>query len=481
MKLARALRPTPGAPFALFLHDDQLSLEGFPMSEPLRKALREAAVKLEFKGRLGESKGTLLAVPGGPRAALFTGLGPSGKLTMDRLDRLLRTWAATAADGTVVAMAPSLLRVRPDRGWPAALHLLSGSDRPYQDFLKNKRKQLACGLLAPEPMTPEEVDEALAEAAALHAGAEVARALGHTPGNILTPTAFARRVRELAKRYGWKVEVLGPAQLKKRKVPGLVMVGQGSAHPPALVRVAGPGRTRKVLIGKGITFDSGGISIKTPAGMDEMKYDKCGAAVVLGAMVALSEMGKAGGTAAYLPLAENLPGGRAFRPGDILSWPDGNTVEIMTTDAEGRLILADAIHLAAQEKPEFILTAATLTGAMKFSLGSVAAGLFTREPALRDRLLAAAAATGEFCWELPLWEEYDEMTKGDVTTLKNSTAGAAGSITAAAFLRAFAGTVPFAHLDIAYTAYRPPSDKRFKGPSGWGVALLTHALLQPGD
>jgi leucyl aminopeptidase len=202
------------------------------MSEPLRKALREAAVKLEFKGRLGESKGTLLAVPGGPRAALFTGLGPSGKLTMDRLDRLLRTWAATAADGTVVAMAPSLLRVRPDRGWPAALHLLSGSDRPYQDFLKNKRKQLACGLLAPEPMTPEEVDEALAEAAALHAGAEVARALGHTPGNILTPTAFARRVRELAKRYGWKVEVLGPAQLKKRKVPGLVMVGQGSGAPP---------------------------------------------------------------------------------------------------------------------------------------------------------------------------------------------------------------------------------------------------------
>ena len=153
----------------------------------------------------------------------------------------------------------------------------------------------------------------------------------------------------------------------------------------------------------------------------------------------------------------------------------------MTTDAEGRLILADAIHLAAREKAEFILTVATLTGAMRFSLGSVAAGLFTREGALRDRLLDASAATGEFCWELPLWEEYDEMIKGEVSTLKNSTAGTAGSITAAAFLRAFAGDVPYVHLDIAYTAYRPPSDRKFKGPTGWGVALLTHALLKPGD
>jgi len=181
---------------------------------------------------------------------------------------------------------------------------------------------------------------------------------------------------------------------------------------------------------------------------------------------------------AYLPLAENLPSGRAFRPGDILTWPDGTSVEIMTTDAEGRLIMADALWLAVKDKPEFILTMATLTGAMRFSLGSVAAGLFTRHAALRERLLAAASATGEFCWELPLWEEFDEMIKGEVSTLKNSTAGTAGSITAAAFLRAFAGEAPYAHLDIAYTAYRPSSDKRSKGPTGWGVALLTHALLR---
>jgi leucyl aminopeptidase len=465
---------------ALFVHEDQVSLEALGLPESVRKAAVEAGRKLGFKGRLGESRSTLLS-GAGPAALQLVGLGPAGKLTVDRLGRLLQGWAGSALDGSTVAFAPSLLRVPAAQGRPVALRLLSGADRFYQDFLKTKKKELSVGVLASGDATPEEADAVIAEAMALRAGAEVARETGHAPGNLLTPMGFARRARELAKHYGWKVEVLGVPELKKRKLPGLVMVGRGSENPPVLVRLSAGRRVKRVLIGKGVTFDSGGISIKTPAGMDEMKYDKCGAAIALGTLVALSELGRADGTAVYLPLAENLPGGRAFRPGDILQWPDGTSVEIMTTDAEGRLILADAIHLAAREKPEFILTVATLTGAMKFSLGSVAAGLFTREGALRDRLLGAASATGEFCWELPLWEEYDEMTKGDCTTLKNSTAGAAGSITAAAFLRTFAGGTPFAHLDVAYTAYRPPSDRKFKGPTGWGVALLAHALQEPGD
>lgn len=480
MKPKRAIHPPAGTALVLFVHESQLSLEDLGLPEAVRKASVESARKLAFKGRLGETRSTLL--PGaGPAALQLIGLGPAGKLTVDRMGRILQGWAGSATDGSTVAFSPVLLRVPPAQSWPVALRLLSAADRYYQDFLKTKKKELSVGVLAKNDATPEEADTAIAEAMALRAGAEVARETGHAPGNLLTPVGFARRARDLAKHYGWKVEVLGVAELKKRKLPGLVMVGKGSENPPVLVRLSAGRRVKRVLIGKGVTFDSGGISIKTPAGMDEMKYDKCGAAIALGTLVALSELGRAEGTAVYLPLAENLPGGRAFRPGDILQWPDGTSVEIITTDAEGRLILADAIHLAAREKPEFILTVATLTGAMKFSLGSVAAGLFTREGVLRDRLLGAASATGEFCWELPLWEEYDEMTKGDCTTLKNSTAGAAGSITAAAFLRTFAGGTPFAHLDVAYTAYRPPSDRKFKGPTGWGVALLAHALYQPGD
>ena len=480
MRLVRSLRPAPGSTLALFLHEEQAARGAFDLPEPLRKPVTEAARGLDFKGRLGEAKGTLLAGTG-PKAVQFTGLGPAGKLPVDRLGRILRAWASTAPAKSVVSLHPGLLRVPNNEAWAVALRLLTASDRPGQDFQKHPKGELTAGILPPSTLAPVEAGAALDKTAALREGAEVARALGSAPGNLLTPQGFARRACELARHYGWKATVLGPADLKKRKLPGLVMVGKGSENPPVLVRLAAGTKTRRILVGKGITFDSGGISIKPVAGMDEMKYDKCGAATALGALVALSEMDAADGTTVYLPLAENLPGGRAFRPGDILRWPDGTSVEILSTDAEGRLVLADAIHLAAGEKPEFILTAATLTGAMKFSLGSVAAGLFTRVPALRDRLLDAASATGEFCWELPLWEEYDEMTRGEITTLKNSTSGVAGSITAAAFLKAFAGDTPFAHLDIAYTAYRPPSEKKFKGPSGWGVALLAHALREPGD
>lgn len=481
MKLKHALHPPAGTGLALFVHESQVSLEDLGLPQRVRKAAVEAGRKLGFKGRLGESRSTLLS-GSGPATLQLVGLGPAGKLTVDRLGRVLQGWADSAADGCTVAFAPSILRVPADMGRPVALRLLSGADRFYQEFLKTKKKELSVGVLASGDAIPGEADRAIAEAMALRAGAEVTRATGHAPGNLLTPMGFARRARELAKHYGWRVEVLGVPELKKRKLPGLLSVGGGSDNPPVLVRIAAGRKVRRVLIGKGITFDSGGISIKPTAGMEEMKYDKCGAAIALGTLVALSEMGMADGTAVYLPLAENLPGGRAFRPGDILQWPDGTSVEIMSTDAEGRLILADAIHLASAERPEFILTVATLTGAMKFSLGSVAAGLFTREAFLRDRLLDAASATGEFCWELPLWEEYDETLKGDVSTLKNAVAGgSAGSIAAASFLRTFAGGTPFVHLDVAYTAYRPSSDRKFKGPSGWGVALLAHALRPSGD
>jgi len=476
MHLISASRPPKGIPLTLFLHDSQTDLRLFDLPASLRKAVRKAMTALSFTGKAQENKSTLLSNAGVPSLHLI-GLGTPGKLSVDKLTRMMAPWAASAPKVICVGMSPLLLRVPGKDSTGAALRLLASCDYRYQEFLGKKTGEKTAHVLAPKTEARTARKAAIRFANALKEGYRVARDLGHAPANAAAPMDIARGITRLGKKYGWTVEILTVPALKRMKLPGIAAVGKGSENPPALVRIRGGGKTRRVLIGKGVVFDSGGISIKPVAGMEEMKYDKCGAAGVLGAMTALSELGRAEGVAAYLPLAENLPDGRAFRPGDILTWPGGTSVEIATTDAEGRLILADALHLAAREKPEFMITLATLTGAMRFSLGSGAAGLFTRNTALRDRLLASGYASGEFCWELPLWEEYDDLIKGEASTLKNSSPSA-GSIAAAAFLQAFAGDVPFAHVDIAAIAYRPSTDKGSRGPTGFGVALLTHALLR---
>ena len=476
MNLNPVSRPPKGVPLTLFLHDSQTDLRLFDLPASLHKAVKEAMTALSFTGKAQESKSTLLSNAGVPSLHLI-GLGTPGKLSVDKLTRMMAPWAASAPKIICVGMAPLLLRVPEKDAAGAALRLLANCDYRYQEFLGKKTAEKTAHILAPNTDAGASRKNMIRFANALKEGYRVARDLGHAPANAAAPMAVARRISQLGKKYAWKVEILDVAKLKRLKLPGIVAVGGGSKNPPVLVRIKGGGKTRKILIGKGVVFDSGGISIKSVAGMEEMKYDKCGAAGVLGAMTALSELGRAGGVTAYLPLAENLPDGRAFRPGDILTWPDATSVEIATTDAEGRIILADALCLAAREAPEFMITLATLTGAMRFSLGPGAAGLFTRNAPLRDRLLASGLASGEFCWELPLWEEYDELIKGEASTLKNS-AASAGSIAAAAFLQAFAGGVPFAHVDIAAIAYHPSADKGARGPTGFGVALLTHALLR---
>jgi leucyl aminopeptidase len=476
MQLNSVSRPPKGVPLTLLLHDSQTDLSLFDLPPSLKKSVGDAMASLAFTGKAQEYKSTLLSNAGVP-SVHFIGLGAPGKLSVDALARRFSAWAAQAPKAVCVGMAPLLRRVPGKDSEGAALRLLAGSDYRYQEFLGKKSKEKTVHLLAPAGVSRNAHAAAVRMAGALREGYRVARDLAHAPANTAAPMALARGIARLGKKYGWTVDILTVGALKRMKLPGIAAVGRGSENPPALVRIRGGGKARRVLIGKGVVFDSGGISIKPVAGMEEMKYDKCGAAGVLGALTALSELGRADGVAAYLPLAENLPGGRAFRPGDILTWPGGTSVEITTTDAEGRLILADALHLAAREKPEFMITLATLTGAMRFSLGAGAAGLFTRNTALRNRLLASGYASGEFCWELPLWEEYDDLIKGEASTLKNSSPSA-GSIAAAAFLQAFAGEVPFAHVDIAAIAYRPSTDKASRGPTGFGVALLTHALLR---
>ncbi|MCL4837506.1 MAG: leucyl aminopeptidase family protein, partial [Thermoanaerobaculia bacterium] len=304
------------------------------------------------------------------------------------------------------------------------------------------------------------------------------RDLANSPPNEATPAWIAARARELARRTGARATVLGPAEMGRRGMGGILAVGGGSAHPPRMVRVAWGARGPKVaLVGKGVTFDSGGLSIKPAAAMDEMKWDKCGACAVLGVLHAAAELALPVRLRLYLPLAENMLGSAAYRPGDIVRCANGKTVEILNTDAEGRLIVADALSWATAEKPDALLELSTLTGACVVALGQGTAGLFTPDDGLAASLLAAADASGERLWRLPLWPEFAEEMQGAHADLRNVAGRWGGASTAAAFLSEFTGGVSrWAHLDIAGPAYVGGEDRERRGATGYGVATIVHWL-----
>jgi leucyl aminopeptidase len=320
-----------------------------------------------------------------------------------------------------------------------------------------------------------------AAAAAAAEGAALARDLGNTPPNVATPDWLAVRARSIASDAGMSATVHALADLRKMGMGGLVAVGVGSSHPPRLVRLEWGKRGPVVaLVGKGVTFDTGGISIKPAADMDEMKYDKCGACNVLGAAHAVAKLGLPIRLRCYLPLAENMPSGTAYRPGDIIRCYNEKTVEITNTDAEGRLILADALALAVEEKPDYIVEMSTLTGGAMVALGERAAALYCPEDAMASALLAAADEAGDRLWRMPLWPEFVQEMKGTHADLKNSAGRWGSACTAAAFLSQFVGDHPrWAHLDIA----GPAMSSRPRQATGYGVALtlrwLQNVATQP--
>ena len=310
----------------------------------------------------------------------------------------------------------------------------------------------------------------------------LARRLAEYPSNKMNPAIFSEQVEKLGKHFGWEVEILQEKALQKKGLGALLAVGQGSDQPPNLTiaRYSHPAAMKKVaLVGKGVTFDTGGISIKPSKKMEEMKYDMSGAAVVLAAiqMVSLAKLPME--VIAVMPLVENMPSGKASRPGDIVHSYSGKTIEIIDTDAEGRLILADALSYTEQNyQPDYIVDLATLTGAVVSALGNNAAAVLTRDPFLQRTLEKAAELSGEKIWPLPLWEEYQEMMKSTVADIRNlSSKPGAGVITAAIFLQKFVQKTPWAHLDIAGTAYEMPEKTyRPSGATGFGVKLLWHWL-----
>jgi len=320
--------------------------------------------------------------------------------------------------------------------------------------------------------------EGVSQGSSVGQGVALAKDLGNLPPNICTPSYLGKQAEKLAKEYGFKVEVLEQTAIEKLNMGSFLGVTRGSEEPPRFIVLqhlhGKKSQKPVVLVGKGITFDTGGISLKPGADMDEMKYDMCGAASVLGVFKALGELKLPLNVVGLIPTCENMPSGRATKPGDVLTSMSGQTIEVLNTDAEGRLILCDALTYAERFEPAAVIDIATLTGACVIALGHHVSGLFANNDALAKALLAAGEQANDRAWQMPLWDEYQGQLDSNFADIANIGGRAAGSITAACFLSRFAKKYDWAHLDIAGTAWKSGKEK---GGTGRPVPLLVTYLL----
>ncbi len=439
-----------------------------------------------FRGAANE----VLFLPRGNRWVLVVGLGKAKDLSLDRA----RQFAATATRTVRARKRASLtLPVFEEKlfGSPeiVAQTLMEGAllGLYRYDALKQapkherNRRIESISLVTERASDVPMVQRAAEKGRVLSEAVFLARDLISGPSNIVTPTHLADQAKRLAKALKLKCTVIPFPRLKRLGFGGIAGVAQGSAHPAQfIVMEYKPPRTRATfaLCGKGITFDSGGISIKPSAKMEQMKYDMSGAAAVLGTIKAAATLKLPVRIIGIIAATENLPSGTAQKPGDVLKTLSGKTVEVINTDAEGRLVLADCLHYAKRYHPDCIIDIATLTGACLVALGREAIGLLTKNDRLATRIEEAGRTTHERVWRLPLWSEYGELMRSDIADLRNvSETGEAGTITAAAFLEAFADGMPWAHLDIAGTAWTE-RDRPYvpKGAVGVGVRLLIELM-----
>lgn len=436
-------------------------------------------------GKFGTTTVLPICTGVGARQIILLGLGKKEDFTLDRLRQAagIAIRAAQKLDARIVATVVHGASQAGFEPQAASQALTEGSllgnyrfryyktDDDDTVFLEklyivdndaNKREAFAAGA---------------AKAQVIAGAVNLARDMVNHPANRMTPTRMAEHAEEIAGRGGLELTVLEKDAIAELKMEAFLAVAQGSHEPPKLIvlKYNGDPASQKTLaiIGKGVTFDSGGISLKPSDGMHEMKDDMAGAAAVLGAMRAIAELKPTANILAVMPCTENLPSGYAFRPGDVINSLGGKTIEIISTDAEGRLILADAIAYARRLGATHIVDLATLTGACVVALGNITSGVMTNDREWCGKLLAAAEAVGEKMWELPLFDDYKEQIKSDIADLKNTGGRPAGAITAGLFLAAFAETTPWIHVDIAGTVsttkeggYNP------KGATGIGVRTL---------
>ena len=394
--------------------------------------------------------------------------------------------AIRGAADAVVALPFDDVKDR-DLVWALQSAVLSVRESGYRfDTLKSKKdpaptgaKKIAFLVAASDAASAR---SAVTHGTALANGIDLTKDLGNLPGNYCTPSYLANTAKKMAKEFGLGVEVLDRKQLEALKMGSFLSVTNGSDEPPKFIVLKHMGGKAKdaptVLVGKGITFDSGGISLKPGAGMDEMKYDMCGAASVLGTFRAIAEMNLKLNVIGVIASCENMPNGRATKPGDIVTSMSGQTIEVLNTDAEGRLILCDALTYVERFKPAAVVDIATLTGSCVTALGNHNSGLFTRHDAEHDKLaealLAAGKKTGDTAWRMPIEDAYQEQLKSNFADMANIGGPAGGSITAACFLERYTRKYTWAHLDIAGTAWRSGAAK---GATGRPVPLLTNFLI----
>ena len=477
----------------------------------LRLPARVAALDREIGGRIaaviasgdfrGKSGQTTCLYPDagiGVRRVLLVGLGDEAAASVEALRCLAGTAVGQAASrqaARVALLVPALRRLRPAAvaralaegavlgGYRFDTYRKNGKDAKNGDDPPGEVTSLV--LLFERPGDLREARAAVREGAILAESQNLARDLSNEPANALPPAELAHRAQGVAREVGLACRVLGVPEMRKLGMGAILAVGQGSTNPPRLVVLEHrPGGARKrasapvCVIGKGITFDSGGISIKPAQGMDEMKHDMSGAAAVIGALRACALLRLPMHVIGVIGAAENMPSGTAYRPGDIVTSMSGKTIEILNTDAEGRVVLADALHYARSNfEPRAMIDLATLTGACVVALGKWATGLFGNHEKLVELVRKAGDATGEKAWPMPLWEDHRKAVRSEVAQLKNTSGRDAGSSTAAAFLAAFVEKTPWVHLDIAGTAWTAKAaGYQPRGATGVGVRLVVETL-----
>lgn len=446
----------------------------------------------DFKGRLGESALLYPGVAGLADRVLLVGLGKSDEFDAARERQVAATVARKAQSLGITTFATVLHGASAGQlshglaaqalaegtilaGYRGDLHRTVKDDED-----PGKAVERVSVLVENEAQLPE-VESGIRAGQVIASAANWARDLVNQPANCMTPRALADEAHRMAVEAGLGFELLGPEEMRKLGMGALLGVAQGSAEEPRFIvlehKPQGQTGQPVVFVGKGITFDSGGISLKNQDGMEKMKGDMAGAAAVLAAMQATAALAIPMWVIGLIPATENLPSGTAYRPGDVLTSITGKTIEVISTDAEGRLILADALGYSQRYNPKAVVDLATLTGACVVALGNIAAGLFANDDGLATRVETASRASGEKVWRMPLWREYAEQIKSDVADMKNTGGRPAGAITGAMLLSKFVGTTPWVHLDIAgVSASEKDTPVQPRGATGYGVRLLVQLL-----
>jgi leucyl aminopeptidase len=416
---------------------------------------------------------------------LLVGLGKQDELNLRAYSEILRAaykaLATTAASDVVMTLTEVNVSARSLQQNVRAAVLAAREANYRFEQLKSKKEDaphLKRVVFLVSGANARSVAHSVTEGAALADGVELTKTLGNLPANVCTPTYLGDTARKIGREFKFKVEVLEQKQIEALRMGSFLSVARGSAEPPKLIVMHYQGASAQtapvVLVGKGITFDTGGISLKPGDSMDEMKFDMCGAGSVLGTLHAIAAMRLKINVVGIIATCENMPSGRAVKPGDIVTSMSGQTIEILNTDAEGRLILCDALTYAERFKPSAVIDIATLTGACVVALGHINSGLFSPDDALADEILTAARNAADATWRMPLQEEYQDGLKSNFADMANIGGRPGGSITAACFLWRFTKKYRWAHLDIAGTAWKSGAEK---GGTGRPVPLLTEFLI----